>query len=58
MLRSEAERVIRRALEETKAEFTEEQIQALCHIVTKICTTSIEEAFANRPSGGGGKPGY
>jgi hypothetical protein len=52
MLKSEAERVIRRALEETHAQFTEEQIAALCLILTKICDQSIEEALANwRPSG-------
>jgi hypothetical protein len=47
MLKSEAERVVRRALEETGAQFTEEQIQALCRICTKIASTIVEEAFAN-----------
>jgi hypothetical protein len=51
MLKSEAERVVRRALEETGAQFTEEQIQALCHICTKIASTIVEEAFANSSTG-------
>jgi hypothetical protein len=55
MLKSEAERVIRRALEDTGAQFTEEQIQALCILVNKIASTTVEEALASwRPSGGGG----
>lgn len=54
MLKSEAERVIRRALEETGAEFTEEQIQALSLLVSRIATTTVEEALSQwRPSGGG-----
>ena len=53
MLKSEAEHVIRRAMEDTNAEFTEEQIQALCVIVTKIANGTVEEALATwRPSGG------
>jgi hypothetical protein len=56
MLKSEAERVIRRAMEETKAEFTEEQIQALCQIITKIASTTVEEALSSwKP---GGKSGF
>lgn len=57
MLKGEAERVIRRALEETNAEFTEEQIQALCQIITKICNTTVEEALASW-SPRGGKPNF
>jgi hypothetical protein len=56
MLKTEAERLIRRTLEETNAQFSEEQIQALCLIVTKISASTVEEALASwRPSGGGGK---
>ena len=58
MLKSEAERVVRRAIEETGAEFTEEQIQALCRICTKIAATVVEEAFANFRPGSGGKPRF
>ena len=59
MLKSEAERLIRRSLEETNAQFTEEQIQALCIIVTKIAATTVEEALASwRPSSGGNPKFY
>ncbi len=54
MLKSEAERVVRRALEETGAQFSEEQIEALALLVSRIATTTVEEGFASwRPSGGG-----
>lgn len=52
MYRSEAELVVRRAIEETGAEFTEEQIQAISIITTKVATTIVEEALSQwRPSG-------
>ncbi|MDR3613764.1 MAG: hypothetical protein P4L53_09355 [Candidatus Obscuribacterales bacterium] len=54
MFHSDAEHIVRKALEETGATFTEEQIQAICLLVTKICTRTVEEAFANwSPKGGG-----
>ncbi len=58
MLKSEAERVIRKAIEESEAEFTEEQIKALSLIMIRITNTTIEEAFANwkGSGGGGGRP--
>jgi hypothetical protein len=58
MLKSEAERVIRQTIEETDAQFTEEQIQALCIIINKIAIRTVEEAFANWRPSGGGKGGY
>ena len=58
MLRSEAERVVRSVLAETKAEFTEEQIQALCHIITRIANQTVEEGFANWSPKGGKGGGY
>jgi len=58
MLKSEAERIVRRSLEETNAQFTEEQIQALCMIVTKIASTTCEEAFASWRPGSGGNPKF
>ena len=59
MLKSEAERVVRKALEETDAKFTEEQIQALSQICLKIAGTVVEEAFAQwGPSSGGGRPQF
>jgi hypothetical protein len=57
MLKSEAERVVRRAMEETGAQFTEEQVEAICIIATKVASTIVEEAFSNwRP--GANKPGF
>lgn len=47
MLKSEAERMLRRCIEETKAEFTEEQIQCLILAFLKITDRMIEEGFAN-----------
>jgi len=56
MLKSEVERVVRTVNEETKAEFSEEQIEALSQIILKVTSIQIEEAFANnRSSGGGGR---
>ncbi len=51
MLKSEAERVVRRAIEETNAQFTEEQIEAIALLVSRIALTTVEEALASwRPS--------
>jgi hypothetical protein len=58
MFKSDAERVIRRAMEESGAEFTEEQIDALCTITTKIAALIVEEAFSNWRPGTTGKPGF
>ncbi len=58
MLKSEADRVVRRALEETNAQFTEEQIEALCQICVKISSTIVEEALSSWRPGGGGKPQF
>jgi hypothetical protein len=58
MLKSEAERAIRKAMEDTDAKFTEEQIQALSQICLKIASTVVEEAFANWRPGSGGKPQF
>jgi hypothetical protein len=59
MLKSEAERVVRRALEETGAQFTEEQIDALSLLVSRIAITTVEEALSQwRPSGGMGGGGH
>jgi hypothetical protein len=55
MFHSDAEHIVRKALEETGATFTEEQIQAICLLVTKISSRTVEEAFANwSPKGSGG----
>jgi len=49
MYKTDAERVIRRALEEAGAKFTEEQIKALAIAITKITETTVEEALAAQP---------
>ncbi len=58
MLKSEAERVVRKAMEETEAQFTEEQIQAISQICLKIAATVVEEAFASWRPSSGGKPNF
>jgi len=57
MLRSEAEHIIRPAMEDTGAEFTDEQIQALSTTIMKIAGRLVEEAVASwrRP---GSKPTF
>ena len=58
MLKSEAEHIIRQAIAETDAQFTEEQIQALCILINKIALRTVEEAFANWRPSGSGKGGF
>lgn len=58
MYKSEAERVIRRAMEETGATFTEEQIEALSKIITKIASQVVEEAFASYRPGSSANPSF
>lgn len=59
MLKSDAERQVRKAIEESGAEFTEEQIKALSIMILKIASTIVEEAFASwRPGTGGGRPQF
>lgn len=53
MLRSEAETVFRRCMEDTKAQFTEEQIKCLVEAVLKISGRMVEEALASSSRGGG-----
>lgn len=55
MLKSEVDRVIRRCMEETGAEFTEQQIQCLTIAFIKICDRMIEEAQANSSSNNQGR---
>jgi len=57
MYKSEAERIIRRVMEETKAEFTEEQVQASL-IATKVAAAVVEEALSQWRPASGSKPGY
>lgn len=53
MLRSEAETVLRRCMEESKAQFTEEQVQCLVAAFLKIGGRMVEEALASSSRGGG-----
>lgn len=59
MLKGDAVHMVRRALEETGATFTEEQIEALAVIVLKIAGRIVEEAMASlRLSGPGSRSHY
>jgi hypothetical protein len=59
MLKSDAERLVRRSLEENNAQFTDEQITALAEIVMRIAGRIVEEALASyRPGVQGSRPSY
>lgn len=59
MMKSEAEQMIRRTLEDEGGEMTDEEISRLAQIIMKICGRMIEEAFSSwRPSNPGGKPNF
>lgn len=58
MYQSEAKRIIHRTMEETGAAFTEEQIEALSKIITKIAAQVVEEAFASYRPGSSAKPSF
>lgn len=58
MLRSDAERKVRRAIEDCEAEFTEEQIKALSDMILKVSATVVEEALSSWKPGPGGRPQF
>ena len=58
MLKSQAEQIIQRALEETGAHFTDEQIAALSIIVMKIAGRLVEEAVATWKPRPGSRPTF
>ena len=58
MLKGDAERIVRRAMEETGAEFTEEQIQALSIVCMKIAGRLVEEMAASWKPRPGSKPTF
>lgn len=59
MLKSEAEKIFRRAMEETNAQFSDEQVQCIVQAMLKIGGRMVEEAMAsNRSTGGNRRPGY
>ena len=59
MLKTEAENAVRRIMEETGAQFTDEQISALVQMIIKICGRMMEEALSSwRPNVPGSKPNF
>jgi len=58
MLKSEIDRMLRRCIEETKAEFSEEQIECLVLAMNKICGRIVEEALSSYRPGTSGRPGF
>jgi hypothetical protein len=46
MLKSESERILRRCMEENKAEFSEEQIKCLTQAILEIVDQMIQEALS------------
>ncbi len=46
MLKSDAERILRRTMEETKMQLTEQQIQCLSQAMLKIAQQVVEEALS------------
>ncbi len=61
MLKSEAEQMIRRTLEESGgAEMTDEQVALMAQIIMKIAGRMIEEAFSSsaQRQNSGGKPNF
>jgi len=59
MLKSDAEHIVRRAMEETGAEFTDEQIRAMAIIAMKVAGRLVEEATAAwRRGAPGSKPSF
>lgn len=59
MMKSEAEHFVRRSMEETGAQFTEEQVQALAYMIMKITGRMVEEAVYNiKPARKGGGPHF
>jgi hypothetical protein len=56
MLKSEAEQMVRRVLEEyPQVQFTDEQITVFSQIILRICDRMIEEALAAYTPKGGGR---
>ena len=58
MLKSEAEHMLRRACEDTGAEFTDEQIQAISLAMMKIAGRLVEEAIASWRPKPGSRPNF
>ena len=58
MLKGVAERIVRRAMEDTGAEFTDEQVQALGMMCMKIAGRLVEEMAASWKPRPGSKPTF
>jgi hypothetical protein len=58
MYKSDAEGLIRRVMEETKAQFSEEQIEALSIITTRVAAAVVEEALSQWRPASGSRPNY
>ncbi len=58
MLKSDAELIVRRAMEDTGAQFTEEQIKALSLLSMRIAGRLVEEMAASWRSRPGSKPTF
>ena len=59
MLKTEAENFVRSTMEETGAQFTDEQIEAMVITIMKICGRMIEEALSSwRPNVPGSRPTF
>jgi len=58
MLKSEAEHIVRRAMEDAGAEFTDAQIAALAKLVMKIAGRLVEEATASWRAKPGSHPTF
>ena len=46
MLKSESEKILRRCMEETQAQFTEEQIKCLSLAILEVASEMIAEALS------------
>lgn len=58
MLKSQAEQMIRRAMEETGAEFTDQQVEALGVVIMRIAGRLVEEAVASWRPRPGSRPTF
>jgi hypothetical protein len=58
MLKSDAERIVKRAMEDAGAEFTEEQIVALAQMSMRIAGRIVEEMAASWKPRPGSKPSF
>lgn len=53
MLKTETEQLFRRVMQETNAQFTDEQVSCIVQAMLKICARITEEAMNNRGGNSG-----